>query len=205
MTRDEIISAVKSKIDELTPFDGGLALITSSGNTNLNPVEVYIEQFLDESAKETLLEAPAITLPTTAFPNVTYSLSESKAMLKVEDDYLRVGMIKFSSWERPVFNATYPGDPIYNRQFNKWTRGGKAKPRAVYVNEGGVGYLVCYGVESETGNEASYVATAVAEDMPNALLEAMQWHNASLVLQVFGKEKISQMAYGRYTKALSLL
>ena len=49
MTRSELSDIVKSKIDELAPFDGGLALITAPGNMGNNPIETYIEQFLDES------------------------------------------------------------------------------------------------------------------------------------------------------------
>jgi hypothetical protein len=205
MTRPELIELVKTKIDELTPFDGGLALITATGNTNLNPIETYIEQFLDESAKETLLEAPSRVLPMTAFETITYDLPNKKATLTLEDDYLRVGVLKFSTWERPVYSALYPGDPRYSKQFNRWLRGGIARPAAYYINVGGIGYLICYGIEAATDNEASYVAITIAEDMPDILLEPMTWHCAFQVLEVYAKDKASEMAYARYTKSLSLL
>lgn len=204
-TRSELSAIVKSKIDELTPFDGGLALITAPGNLANNPVEIYIEQFLDESAKETLLEAPVHVLPQTAIASILYDIPNKKATVTLPSDYLRVGSILFTSWERPVYTATYPGDPEYKKQFNPYLRAGKARPRAVWISDAGVGKLVCYGVESATGNNVYYVALIPAESMPDILLEAMTWHCASQVLEVFDRAKLSEMALGRYVKALSIL
>lgn len=204
-TRTELSDIVKSKIDELAPFDGGLTLITAPGNTGNNPIETYIEQFLDESAKETLLEAPVHILPLTAFSAPTFDLTLKKATITIPTLYLRVGVIQFSSWERPVYRALYPGDPNYSKQFNRWLRGGSARPTVVWISEAGAGKLVCYGVTSNTGYKAYYVAETVAESMPDKLHEPMTWHCAFQVLEVFDKEKLSQVAYARYTKALSLL
>jgi len=204
-TRPELSDIVKSKIDELTPFDGGLTLISAPGNTANNPVETYIEQFLDESAKETLLESPIHVLPVTDFSELTFDLSLKKATIAIPSSYLRVGAIQFASWLRPVYKATYPGDPNYLKQFNRWLRGGSARPVVLWIKEEGIEKLVCYGVTSNTDYEASFVALTVAEEMPTNLIEPLTWHCAFQVLQVFGKDKLSQMAYGRYTKSLSLL
>ena len=204
-TRSALSAIVKSKIDELTPFDGGLSLITAPGNTGNNPVEIYIDQFLDDSAKETLLEAPYHVLTSTAFVTIVYTLALYKALITIPADYLRVASIKFSAWERPVYRATYPGDPEYSRQFNTWLRGGKAKPVATWISDGGAGKLVCYGVVSATGNELYYIAKSVAESTPEKIHDALTWHCASLVLQVFEKTGQSETAYARYIKALSIL
>jgi hypothetical protein len=204
-TRTELTAIVKSKIDELTPFDGGLALITATGNVANNPIEIYIEQFLDESAKETLLEAPIHVLPLTAFTGIVFDLTIKKATIPIPITYLRVGIIKFSSWARPVYRALYPGDPGYENQFNPYLRAGKAKPKAIWINESGSAELICYGVESNTGYDARYVAETLAENMPSKLVEPMTWHCAFQVLQVFDKDKLSQVAYMRYSKSLSLL
>jgi len=204
-TRTELSDIVKSKIDELAPFDGGLTLITAPGNTGNNPIETYIDQFLDESAKETLLEAPVHVLPLTAFAAPTFDLTLKKATIVIPESFLRVGVIQFASWERPVYKAIYPYNPNYSKQFNRWLRGGSARPAAVWVSVAGVGNLVCYGVTSNTGYEAKYVAETVAEDMPDILHEPLTWHCAFQTLEVFDKEKLSQMALGRYTKSLSLL
>jgi hypothetical protein len=204
-TRLQLSDIVKSKIDELAPFDGGLTLITAPGNTGNNPIETYIDQFLNESAKETLLEAPVHVLPLTAFAAPVFTLVEEKAVITIPLTYLRVGIIKFSSWVKPVFKAIYPGDPNYSKQFNRWLRGGKARPSATWISESGTGKLVCYGVTSNTGYEAKYVAITVAESMPDILHEPMTWHCAFQVLQVFGKDKLAEMALGRYQKSLSIL
>lgn len=203
-TRIELAAIVKSKIDELTPFDEGLALITAPGNTGNNPVETYIAKFLDESAKETLLESPSHVLPQTAFGTVNYDLTNKKAVITLPSQFLRVAYILFTSWQRPVFNATYPGDPTYNRQFS-YLKAGTARPKATWISEAGTGKLLCWGVESATGNTLYYCPLTVAEDMPDILLDAVTWHCASLVLQVFAKDKLGQEAFGRYVKALSLL
>jgi hypothetical protein len=205
-TRAEITAIVKKKIDELTPFDEGLALITATVNVANNPVDLYIEQFLNESAKETLLEAPVHVLPMTAFASITFDLTLKKATITIPtSSYLRVGIIKFASWERPVYRATYPGDPDYNKQFNIYLRSGKSRPRAVWINDEGTPKLVCYGVESNTDYDARYVGITWAENMPSKLIEPMTWHCAFQVLEVFDKDKLSQTAYARYSKALSLL
>jgi len=204
-TRSELSAIVKSKIDELTPFDGGLTLITAPGNLANNPVEIYIDQFLDESAKETLLEAPQHVLPMQAFTTVAYDIPGKNAKITLPADYLRVGTILFTSWERPVYSATYPGDPSYNKQFNQYLRAGKARPKATWISEANVGKLICYGVEYASGNNLYYVKLLLAEEMPDILLDALSWHCAFQVLEVFAKDKLSQMAYGRYVKSLSLL
>jgi hypothetical protein len=204
-TRNELSDIVKSKIDELTPFDGGLSLITAPGNLANNPIETYIDQFLDESAKETLLEAPVNVLPMTVFTAPVFDLTLKKATITIPATFLRVGIIKFSSWEKPVYKAIYPGDPDYKKQFNRWLRGGKVRPTAVWISEAGAGKIVCYGVESNTNYTAYYVAETKAESMPEKLHEPMTWHCAFQVLQVFDKEKLSQTAYSRYVKSLSLL
>lgn len=204
-TRTELSDIVKSKIDELAPFDGGLTLITAPGNTGNNPIETYIDQFLDESAKETLLEAPYHVLPLSNFSTIAFDLTNKKATITLPATYLRVGIIKFSSWDRPVFKAIYPGDPEYSRQFNRWLRGGKSRPTAVWITESGVAKLICYGVTSNTGYEAYCVLETAAENMPDKLHEPLTWHCAFQVLQVFEKEKQGEIAYTRYLKALSLL
>jgi len=205
MTRSELSDIVKSKIDELAPFDGGLALITAPGNTGNNPIETYIEQFLDESSKETILEASHHALPLTVLSTIAYDLTNKKATITLPADYLRVGYLKFASWDQPIYSALYPGDPDYSKQFNRWLRGKKARPAATWINMAGSPKLICYGVTSSTGNEAYYVAETVAENMPSKLVDPLTWHCASLVLQVFGKEKGSELAYTRYLKSLTLL
>ena len=205
MTRTELSEIVKSKIDELTPFDGGLVLITAPGNTGNNPIETYIDQFLDESSKETLLEASHHVLPLTVLSTIAYDLTNKKATITLPTDYLRVGYLKFSSWYQSVYSALYPGDPDYLKQFNRWLRGSKVRPAATWVNEAGIAKLICYGVTSNTGNEAYYVAETAAEDMPDKLIDSLTWHCASQTLQVFGKDKASELAYTRYLKSLTLL
>ena len=81
-----------------------------------------------------------------------------------------LGIIQFSSWERPVYRAIYPGDPDYSKQFNRWLRGGKARPAAVWTSVAGAGTLVCYGVTSESDYQAKYVAETEAENMPDKLI-----------------------------------
>lgn len=204
-TRAELSAIVKSKIDELAPFDGGLTLITAPANELNNPIESLIEQFLDESAKETLLEAPVHVLPLTTFLTIAFDLTLSKATITVPANFLRVGVIQFSSWLRPINKALFPGDIDYAKQFNRWLRGGKARPAAVWMNESGAGKLICYGVTSNTAYTAKYVAITVAESIPDILHDPLTWHCASQVLQVMDKQKLSELAYGRYGKALSIL
>jgi hypothetical protein len=205
MTRDELKSTVKSKIDELTPFDGGLALITSDVNLQNNPVELYIEQFIDQSARETLLEAPAHVLPLTVLSGLVFDLTNKKVTIPQPADFLRMGIVKFASWERPVYTVTYPGNPEYNKQLNTYLRSGHSRPKVIWMNISGAPVFICYGVESLTGADARYTAETVAENMPEILYEAMTWHCAFQVLEVFDREKLSQMAMGRYTKSLSIL
>jgi hypothetical protein len=206
MTRDALKAIVKDKIDELTPFDGGLALITSDANVANNPVDIYIEQFIDASARETLLEAPVHTLPLTVFSTIAYDTTTNKtAKITLPANFLRLAVIKFSSWDRPVFRVTYPGDPEYNKQFDKYLRSGKSRPKVIWIDEAGTPKLLCYGVESATGNDTQYTAETVAEDMPDILLDPMTWHCAFTVLEVFGRDKLSQMAFGRFEKSLNLL
>jgi hypothetical protein len=204
-TTAELTAIVKSKIDELTPFDGGLALITATGNLANNPIDTYIVQFLNESAKETLLETPIHALPLTNFATIDFDLTLKKATITIPSNYLRISVVRFSSWERPVSNVTRPGEAGYIMMDNPYLRPGKKRPRVFWIIESGIPKLVCYGVESNSNYTAKYVAETLAINIIGKLIEPMTWHCAFQVLQVFDKDKLSQTAYARYAKALSLL
>jgi hypothetical protein len=204
-TTAELTAIVKSKIDELTPFDGGLALITATGNVANNPIDTYIVQFLEESAKETLLEASLSVLPSSSFEGIIFDLTLKKATVTIPVNYLRLFVMHFSSWERPVYNVTKPEDMGYIMMDNPHLRPGKKRPRVFWIIESGIPKLVCFGIESNSGYNARYVPITLAINIPTKLIEPMTWHCAFQVLQVFDKDKLSQTAYARYAKALSLL
>ena len=148
MTKAQIISIIRTKLDELTPFNEGLVI--SVGSEDVKPVEANIEAMLDECLVDLIMIAPLHLLPitqgwyTTAGsynPASIYSIItitdevgsiDRKNVLHLESgdrrDILRLVRVKFPLWEKAVINWVLEGSPEAKLQDNKYTRAGYAKP-----------------------------------------------------------------------------
>lgn len=204
MTKAEIISSILKKLDELTPFDG--ALVISANNDLSNPIKSYIEEFLPDACDRVLKAAPYKSLPLDAIPDSGIKANVNGVLpIELPDTFIRVGMVDFKSWERPVFNTITVDSPEYILQKNKYTRGGNSKPVVVLLQKSNKKYLECYTVtagEENLPHELTYVSKKAPENMPDVFEPALTWLVASDVLKVLEKFKEAEVAFNSYTGAI---
>lgn len=121
MTRDEIKTIVKQKLDEVSHFD----------TYQIDSVE-FIETFLDSAAEKILLTVPLHTIPPDDFSNQNQNArSDGSGYIALPSDFLRLSSFQMAEWDRPVIKAISQEHPLYNLQKNNVTRGKPSKPVAV--------------------------------------------------------------------------
>jgi len=204
MTRDDIKESIFKKLDELTPLNG--ELILSIQNELSNPIEEYINEFLQDGCDRTLRAAPYHVLPLTPIPPTGIkAIINGVLLIELPDSALRIGLVDFKSWERPVMHTITVDHPNYIIQKNKFTRGGNSKPVVVWLQKAGKKYIECYTVtagEQDQNPELTCVVSKLPEDMPEVLIPALTWLVASDVLKVIEKQKESELAFSSYTTSL---
>lgn len=121
MTRDEIKTLVKQKLDEVSHFD----------TFQIDSVE-FIETFLDSAAEKILLTVPLHLIPPDDFSNQNQNArSDGSGYIALPSDFLRLSSFQMAEWDRPVVKAIGTEHPTYNLQKNNVTRGKPSKPICV--------------------------------------------------------------------------
>lgn len=204
MTLDAIVTLTLAKLDELTPQNG--ALVISTNNDLLNPYKRYINEFLPDCCDRTLKAAPYHTLPLTTIPDTSIKdNTDGVLLIELPDTFLRIGLVDFKSWERPVMSTITIDNPNYSLQKNKYTRGGNAKPIVILKQAAGKKYLECYSVNAgEEGqpHEATCVIKTTPEGMPDVLIPALTWLVGSEVLKAIEKSKEAELFFTSFTSSL---
>lgn len=195
MTRQELINAVKTRIDELSPLDGVVAL---AGLVHDKPVDTFADCLLDECAREILMCAPAFRLsPETGLAQAVDD-GEGTGHVVLPEGYLRLLEFKMKEWRRPVNAVAVAGSDVALRQHSPFTRGGCCKPVCVFGHRDGKPVLEYYTVRGDhTVERFSYVRDVPAEDIPVELQDALAWWCASRLLEITGRAAAAQTAYER--------
>lgn len=169
MTRDQLIAAVKVKMEELTPFNEGLVVLASS--STVKPITSYIDATLNEASDEALMLLP-LHLITPSTLSGTMAGVDGVGVIELPDDYLRLYALKVSTWRREVNEAISTQHPAYALQRNPYTRGKSEKPVVVLTHDGTKKKLECYSVEGATPtvDKKLYVKRVAAEANPSNLL-----------------------------------
>jgi hypothetical protein len=206
-TRVAIINAVKAKIDELIPEGEGVAITFSSeAQPNVsNPYDIFINVVMDEVTKELLLMAPIhIIVPKVATPSPVQILSDDwgkTGYMALPSDFLRLSSVQLLEWERPVTVPITPVDPAYDRQKNKYARGGVAKPVVVLTWYGVTKVLEYYSVvTAHTLGHFRYVPETLPEDLQDNMVDALTWLIAEKVLQITSQLDLAKLAYEKCIK-----
>lgn len=165
MTRDQLIHAVKVRLEELTPFEGGLEVLTS----DVNPIASYIDSLLNESGDEVQMLLPLHLLTPTAISTTPVKGDDGVYRLELADTFLRLHSIKAPTWEREVNFAISTTNPEYQLQRNKFTRSGNAKPVVAIAHEGGKNKLELYSIPDTTLEKKYFIAKVAAENLPDKL------------------------------------
>lgn len=135
ITRQEIIDRVKTCMEELTPQWEGTAEQTEGIK-----IDRYIDSVIDEQLRILLLSAPIKILPVTELKEIVSVQSDKNGSGKISlpDNFLRPILLQMQGWEHPTTEFIDNSHPLYQLQFNQYTRGGIAKPVAAWCvdNEG---------------------------------------------------------------------
>ena len=140
MTRDELIKAVKVKLDEISPFDEPNEFIDGADDESFSvvkPIVSYIEDTLDKASWFCLNSLP-LSLLSKDVENDNYQVNiDMRGVGHISDmeDYMRFARVRCFEWERDCTAFITTSDPNYLLQQNRHTRGGAAKPVSVYNPE----------------------------------------------------------------------
>lgn len=175
MDRKYIVHKVMVKLNEVNPTLGDELL--SSENINIKPLDIIINDILDEATFELIKIAPIYLLPLKKFytnngANVTIT-SDNIAIIQLPNNYVRFGYIKFPCWERSVFEALPDTSVEYIKQQNKYIRAGFVKPM-VFIRGTDNKILECYTVANDQDNKTNvdfrYVEKILPEVIPDELI-----------------------------------
>ncbi len=188
MNRKALINRVKVRLDELTPFDEGLLVALPAAD--IKPVEAYIDDKLDESAKEVLLRVPLHKLsPERVVSPTAITVGDGVGYVDCPADFLRLYSFKMEGWQREVEFPISEGNPNYKLQRNKHTRGGIAKPVVVISHRKTEAKQLEYyslpdGVEHRV-EKFLYVPVTVAENLADNLIDLLVSVCARKVFEIF--------------------
>lgn len=192
MTKFGIIERTKALLEEISPFDDGLQVLSAE----VQPIQSYIERCIQPAVDYILIFCPlhlttAKALPTTAKTEKTDN-GKKIGYIPFPTDFLRIHTIKMAGWEREVHYAISTESPIYAQQQNPYTRGGNSKP---IVAKGEKLELYTYKTD-DTVEKATYVARPDIENMNGVnekLFNPICYATAAEVLSIFGDKRSEYM------------
>lgn len=219
MTASDIKNIIKAKLDELTPYSEGLVV---SGVSYADQTLRYIEQVLDESIRDLIMQAPEHLLPQTELKVDTrpiegqlgdnaykYKIVDKVLTFELPTDFVRLIWLQLPSWKIKKSETISVTDPNYKIQGNGYTRGTPSRPVIVKLNDKGKLKLQCFTVSDPTEIGSNilltvgvYVKTLTSSDVPDILIDSLTWLAASKVLLIYGKLKESELAYKQYQLTL---
>ncbi len=186
MTRNELISQVALRMDEVTP-DITIDDLTIDGADG-NPLYALIDGLVDAGALELFSVAPYWRLPQSLFSSTDYAdagsqrsivdgdatISTRKMIrLKLPDDFLRVAEIMCDEFQRPITEAVPEMSELGKRQHNPFLMAKGARPVGV-LSHGvwGTGNNAVQCREIDCYSVASSATNLVATYIPKPVMPA---------------------------------
>lgn len=193
MKREDVIKKVKVKLEEFSPFDEPKSLVAIA-DSNVKPINSYIEETLDIAYDDVLLLAPLHLIKENVSDIYDEKIEVVKKVgyLEVPDDYLRLHSVMFDKWKRMVNRVIYPDQAEYALQRNEYTRGGIAKP-VIAINNN---KFEIYSIKPSMKCECfKYIpkTTEGNSDFEDALIDMIVLQCAILVLEVFEQTNKAQV------------
>lgn len=132
--RSDIIARVKSCMEELTPEWTG-AMERTEGVS----IDRYIDGVIEEQLRLLFMTAPMklltpVEMKSAVVPAVR---SDGTGRIILDATVLRPLLLKMEGWSVPVTRFIDENHPLYELQFNRYTRGGTSRPVAIWIK--GVG------------------------------------------------------------------
>lgn len=196
-TRPDIIQMVMIKMDELTPYSGGLVL---SSLKPLKPIETTIDSVLNECVKDLLLNHPIHRLVTTdSFAGATVQ-SDGSLIVGLNSDFLRLSSLIINGYDRPITELLPVSDPRYALQYQKFARGSKSKPIAFREGQLSIHCFSLLPGDTSGVYSCNVVSYVLPENIIQLeLLEGLSWLAASKSLTALGHIPEGQKAFEFYT------
>lgn len=131
----------------------------------------------------------------TVYPYGIHWADQESGWVLLPDDFLRMVVFEMSDWERPVYTAITPADPLYAKQRSrvKAIRGTSQRPVCAVVVRPEGKALEFYSCKSEEAivSKAVYIPQATIEsdtvDISERCYRAVVYTIAALVLEAYGE------------------
>lgn len=202
MNREELINAVKVKLEEFSPFeqieDSGLEVInqTEFEENAVRPIRAYIDRQLDEAARDILNIIPVTLIHANGNNVKAIDTTEIEVIDKVgyisldnHSDFIKIYTVRLPNWYRSIHESITPAtDPIlYEQQGNPFLRGKVVNPVVAIAN----GKIELYSVTTETIEATktiiNYVCSTAAEDVQEDLQQLVVMNCAIKLSEIYGR------------------
>lgn len=195
MEREEIITKVKLRCDELGPFETGQVIDPGEIDHLLNDavkrlllvIPPYVptpESFLPDSG-----EVPIPDPETGGSSGIVYGqgvpYDEHTGYIPLPSDFLRLVSLKMTCWERAATRTITEMDHLYTRQSNPYIRGSHTKPVVVLRYEPGIGKVLEYYSVTNNDHRISkglYIPLVLPEELEDELIDPLSWLVAAILL-----------------------
>lgn len=188
MTREQLITQVALRMDEVTPENNFIIPVDGADN---NPLYELIDGLIDDGLLELYAAAPYWRLPQTSFQitnvkveTITLGSASRKIIrLKLGDDFLRVAEINCDDFQRSITEVFPEQSAEGKRQHNRFLMGREAKPVGVLSfglwDNTECREIDCYSLSEHSeanGLTAFYIAKPTSvEAVPGILIPALEW------------------------------
>lgn len=183
-------SKVLKRIDETVPQ-------LSDGTVN----QYNVDEFLNEATSHILCTAPLHVVPITEITESPQRNNDGSGSVSLPNGFIRLIEFKMKGWERPIVSAITVHSAKYNRQHNRFIRGGVSKPVVAMVQDKLEYYSLPDGASHEI-ERARCVVKCEANELPERLHEPLCWLTASLILGVMNEEAASLSARKRFDELI---
>ena len=187
---DDLVQRVKTNMEELT--DEGSVTVKSGIN-----IETYIQNKMADAVLAVWVSTPLSELPQNDCASALEPerRSDGSGRVTLPEDVWRMTEFCMEGWRQPVTTFIDRTSPLYELQFNPYTRGGSVNPVCVLSDEEGVKYLDYYSlplrVEEHQVKTARYVPYPRLRyngyEMSDALVPVVCSTCAALVFEILGQ------------------
>ncbi len=191
MTRQEIISAVKAKIDEIHPLQAGATI-----------ADPQIEMQLDNAAVALIEALPSVmAYPVQATPSVENYIEGQSIDVICPADFVRLHRIKLDHWAVPVTELVPDTGRLAQVQMYEYLASTVTRPAAGLYSKGLQTIIRCYpapDTDGECVQEFIYVQRpAVAQDLNDSLIDMLSWQAAAIIYAIHGQGDSAELCQAR--------
>ena len=199
VSREDIIARTKLCMEELTPeWDGVFE------QTEGVCIDRYIDAKIEEILRALYLSVSVRLLPVQEAlpPPEPVKRQDGSGRIILPDEVIRPVSLYMEGWKRPVVRFIDETHPLYELQFNRYTRGGVAKPVAIWGTDGVGRQIIDYfslpaSYKQHRIVSFYYVAVpkenAASYDLHPVLLDALCYRCGAAVYDIMGNHTMAEI------------